>query len=137
MGKNTFKTLILIGGIFILMSFAARAQVLGTACEPYGSISISDEPAADNLPVVAYIDGEEFARCLTLGGQYSLIVPMDNPDTAEKDGWEEGDNILIKVNGSETAPLIEAQQGRIRHDIVIHTLSVRLDTWGKIKALFR
>ncbi|NLI16535.1 MAG: hypothetical protein GX409_09650 [candidate division Zixibacteria bacterium] len=123
----------------LIISAAAFAQVdlLGTACEPYGSVSIHNEPAADNLLVVAYINGVEFARCLTLGGQYQLYIPKDNQDTPEKDGWNYGDIIIIKINGNQANPSVAASPGRSRVDLSVNTLSVRLDTWGKIKALFR
>lgn len=131
------KNLIYAFVFIIIIAAAGQAQVLGTACEPYGSISIQGEPAADNIPVVAYISGQEFDRSTTLGGQYSLDIPKDNPETGEKEGWAEGDIIVIKVNGTEAAPTLTAQQGRVRHDLVINALSVKLDTWGKIKALFK
>jgi hypothetical protein len=126
--------------LFILVAnVAAFAQVdlLGTACEPYGSISIHGEPAADNLPVVAYINGVEFGRCLTLGGQYQLYIAKDNLETPEKDGWDTGDIIMIKISGNLANPSLTAIPGRSRVDLSVNTLSVRLDTWGKIKALFK
>jgi hypothetical protein len=131
-----------IFGVFLfilIMSAVAFAQVdlLGTACEPYGSISIRNEPAADNLPVIAYINGAEFGRCLTLGGQYQLYIAKDNPDTPEKEGWDAGDVIVIKVSGNPANPSLAAAPGRSRLDLTVNTLSVRLDTWGKIKALFK
>ncbi|HGY10795.1 MAG TPA: hypothetical protein ENK36_00335 [Desulfobacterales bacterium] len=110
---------------------------MGTACEPYGSISIKDEPAVDNLPVIAYINGEEMARCLTNGGQYSLFIIKDDSETPEKEGWADGDIIVIHVNGVEANPAFLAQMGRVRKDLTVTTLDVRLDTWGKIKALFK
>jgi hypothetical protein len=125
--------------ISLILSASAFAQIelLGTACEPYGSVSIRNEPAADNLPVIAYIDGMEVARCFTLGGQYQLTIIKDNPDTPQKDGWIGGDAIIIKVNGNQANPSLAASAGRFRADLVVNTLSVRLDTWGKIKALFK
>lgn len=124
--------------IIITMSIvAAEAQLLGTACEPYGSISIDDEPVADNITVIAYIDGVEYARCTTLSGQYSLIIDRDNSDTVDKEGWAEGDVIIVSVNGTQASPSLTAQQGRVRHDITLYALNIQLDTWGKIKALFK
>ncbi|MCP4582576.1 MAG: hypothetical protein GY839_13285 [candidate division Zixibacteria bacterium] len=137
MGNRMLKILVLAPVLILFGSVISYGQLLGTACEPYGSISISGEPAADNLPVIAYIGGQELARCLTLGGQYSLFIPMDDPDTSEKDGWADGDKIEINVNGTAANPSFFAQQGRIRQDIVLTALSVKLDTWGKIKALFK
>jgi hypothetical protein len=125
---------------FILLANVAvfgQVELLGTACEPYGSISIHGEPAADNLPVVAYINGVEFGRCLTLGGQYQLFIAKDNIETPDKDGWDSGDIILIKISGNLANPSLNASPGRTRVDLAVNTLSVRLDTWGKIKALFK
>jgi len=42
--------------IVLFSAVLSYGQLLGTACEPYGSISIKDEPAVDNLPVIAYIN---------------------------------------------------------------------------------
>jgi len=130
---------ILIGVIICVLATSSPSfgQLLGTACEPYGSISISGEPAADNLPVIAYINGQEFDRGHSIGGQYSLFIAKDNPDTQTKEGWAPGDNITIKVNGVEATPSFAAQQGRIRIDLTLTTLGIKLDTWGKIKALFK
>lgn len=132
------------GGIFlgvivcvILTATPSFGQLLGTACEPYGSIAISGEPAADNLPVIAYINGQEFDRGSTVGGQYSLTIAKDDPDTQAKEGWAAGDHIVIKVNGVEANPSFAAQAGRIRIDLTLNSLGIKLDTWGKIKALFK
>jgi hypothetical protein len=131
------RSVFFILAIITLSAVAGHAQLLGTACEPYGSISIDGEPVADNITVTAHIDGIEFARCTTLSGQYAMIVAKDNPDTDEKEGWSHGDIIVIHVNGTAASPSLTAQQGRVRHDISLFALSVKLDTWGKIKALFK
>ena len=89
------------------------------------------------MPVVAYINGLEFARCMTHGGQYSLYIEKDNPDTPEKEGWADGDNIVIHGNSYEANPTFPASAGRVRKDLSINTLDVQLNTWGKIKALFK
>jgi hypothetical protein len=137
MGSGMKKILVFITTFIAIGIVTSNAQILTTSCELYGSISISGEPAADNLPVVAYINGQEYAKCFTVGGQYSLVIIRDNPDTGEKEGWAEGDVIVIKINGTEATPSLMAQAGRIRLDLNITTLSVKLDTWGKIKALFK
>ena len=137
MCKSTLKILIQISILILFSAAASYGQLLGTACEPYGSVSIKNEPAADNVPVVAFINNSEIARCLTQDGQYSLFIAKDNPDTPEKDGWVEGENIVIKINGIEANPSFEAQSGRIRIDLSVNTSGIKLDTWGKIKALFK
>jgi hypothetical protein len=129
------------GVIFFVLTFSliafAQTDLLGTAFEPYGSVSIHSEPAADNLLLIAYIDGVEMARCQTLGGQYQLFIMKDDPDTQQKEGWATGDVIVVKVNGSQANPSLAAAPGRTRIDLVVSALSVRMDTWGKIKALFK
>jgi len=137
MVNGTLKILAVVAILILASSVVSYGQLLGTACEPYGSIAISGEPATDNLPVISYINGQEFARCLTVSGQYSLLIPMDNPDTPEKEGWSSGDKIDVKVNGTLASPSFYAQAGRIRQDFAITALSIKLDTWGKIKALFK
>ena len=135
--NGTLK-IVAFGFLLVLVSSAVSyGQLLGTACEPYGSIAISGEPATGNLPVIGYINSQEVARCLTKDGQYYLSIPMDNPDTPEKEGWSSGDRIDVKVNGTLASPSFYAQAGRIRQDFAITALSIKLDTWGKIKALFK
>lgn len=129
-----FVQVILFISVLSVVSFS---QILSTACEPYGSISLDGEPIDNNLLVIAYIDGQEMARCTTSGGQYSLSIAKDNTDTSEKDGWTEGDIIIIRVNSKDTSPHLTAQPRRIRLDLTVNTLSIQLNTWGKIKALFK
>lgn len=131
------RTVLFILAIVTMSAVSSQAQLLGTACEPYGSISIDGEPVTDNIMITAHINGQEFSRCTTLSGQYSLIITKDNSDTGEKEGWAEGDIIVIYINGTPASPSLSAQQGRLRHDISLYALGVKLDTWGKIKALFK
>ncbi|MCD6161113.1 MAG: hypothetical protein J7K40_01720 [candidate division Zixibacteria bacterium] len=137
MCNNQVKILIQAILFIAVLTVVSFSQVLGTACEPYGSISFRNEPIDDGLPVVAYINVQEVARCLTDGGQYSLIIEKDDPETSQKEGWAEDDIIVIRVNGKETTPHFTAQAGRIRFDLTVSTLSIQLNTWGKIKALFK
>jgi len=137
MCNTQFKIFVQVLLFVLISAVLSYGQLLGTACEPYGSISIKDEPAVDNLPVIAYINGQEMARCMTSGGQYSLYIIQDDPETPEKEGWSDGDIIVIHVNGVEANPSFPAQMGRVRKDLNVSTLDVRLDTWGKIKALFK
>ena len=135
--RTTVSFAIIIGFWAIFSATSTQAQLLGTACEPYGSVTIRNEPATDNLPVVAFIEGVEMARCLTLGGQYLLSIAKDNPETPSKEGWAAGDIIAIRVNGNLANPSFAASSGRARVDLLVSALSIRLDTWGKIKALFK
>ncbi len=116
----------------------ALAQgTLGTACEPYGSVSIKGEPAADGMLVIAYVGDIELARGQTEGGQYSLYIDLDDPDTPQREGYQPGDIISIRVNGNPAGPAFEAFAGRLRRDIEVTTLAIQLETWGRIKGLFR
>lgn len=135
--ERPMRTVVQIIVLILLSAVVSYGQLLGTECEPYGSIYIKGEPAIDNLPVVAFIDGQQMADCVTTGGQYSLVIALDDPDTPEKEGWADGDIIEIQVNGNVANPSFAATTGRMRIDLTINSLSVRLDTWGKIKALFK
>jgi len=130
----------LLGLIVFVFAFqqSVHAQViLGTACEPYGSVAIEGQPAANNLLVIAYVGDVELARTHTFGGQYSLLIPKDDPATPQREGYRPGEIISIRVNGSPATPSFEAFQGRQRRDLEVATLSIRIETWGRIKALFR
>jgi hypothetical protein len=119
--RAIFKTtLVAIVLSVIAVSMANAQQPLSVACEPYGSVTINGSPASDNMLVIAYIGDIELARTTTEGGQYSLLINLDDPDTPQREGYQPGDIISIRVNGNPAV-----------------TLSVRLETWGRIKALFK
>jgi hypothetical protein len=123
---------------FAALCSGAQSQIiLGTACEPYGSVTIEGQPAANNLLVIAYAGDIELARSHTVGGQYSLYIPKDDPDTPQRDGYRDGEIISITVNGIPATPSFEAFQGRQRRDLEIATLSIKIETWGRIKAFFK
>jgi hypothetical protein len=127
--------------IFIFLLFLAStvgAQVtLSTACEPYGSVTVEGQPAANNLVVIAYAGEFELARTHTVNGLYSLYIPKDDEATPQRDGYQAGDIITVRINGNPSLPSFEAFAGRQRRDLVISTLAIRLETWGRIKALFK
>ncbi len=121
----------------LIFSTASAQTPLGTECEPYGSVMIRGEPASDGMLVIAYVGDIELARGNTEGGQYALVIALDDPDTPQRDGYQEGDIITIRVNGNPAEPAFEAFAGRHRRDIEVTTLDIQFDTWGRIKALFR
>lgn len=137
--RKSFSIFISILAIFVIVSWSGvSAQVgLSTACEPYGSVTIENQPAANNLVVIAYVGDIELARTHTANGQYSLFIPKDDPETPQREGYRDGETITIRVNGNPTVPAFEAFAGRQRRDLEVTTLSVRQETWGRIKALFR
>jgi PKD repeat protein len=61
---------------------------------------------SDGTKISAWIDGNKYAEVGTFTFEsksvYTIDIPADNPDTAEKDGGEEGDNVVFKI-GSDTA----------------------------------
>jgi len=130
--------LILACFICILAFYAfSEAQESAWFCRPYGTVKYRGDLASDGLKVVALIDGEEFASCLTKGGEYTLLIPKDDPATSKKEGWAEEDVITIKVNGFSANPRFKAFAGAQEINLDVSTLDVKLTTWGKIKALFR
>lgn len=113
------------------------AQESAWFCRPYGTIEYRGDLVPDGFKVVAFIGGQEFASCLTENGEYSLLVPKDDPVTPKKEGWTEDDMITIEVNGFTATPKFKAFEGRQQRNLYVSTLDVKLTTWGKIKALFR
>jgi hypothetical protein len=130
------SAIMLFVAIFVVGASAQNIE-LGTACEPYGSVTIESQPASNNLVVIAYVGDIELARCHTANGQYSLFIPRDDLETPQREGYRDGEIITIRVNGNPTNPAFEAFAGRQRRDLEVSTLAIRLETWGRIKALFR
>jgi len=129
----------MLAGFIFVLGFCALsvAQESAWFCRPYGTIEYRGDLALDGLKVVAFIEGQEFASCLTKGGEYSLLIPKDDQVTPKKEGWAEGDVVTIKVNGFSANPRFEAFAGTRQINLYVSTLDVKLTTWGKIKALFR
>ena len=134
-----------IFGLIILAGFLSAAipdiadaqEPLSVNCEPYGSVTINGSPATDNMLVIAYVGDVELARTTTTGGQYSLIIGLDNPDTPQREGYQPGDIINMRVNGNPANPAFEAFAGRHRRDLEVISLGITIETWGRIKALFK
>ncbi len=121
--------------VIALTAYSAYA-VLGE-CQPYGDIVYEGKPVENGMEVKALIGEMVLATGTTAGGGYSIVIPADNPNTPEKDGWVEGDVITIKINGRVATPSFPAFLGSQRHNLQVASLGVKLDTWGKIKALFK
>jgi hypothetical protein len=109
----------------------------GILCEPFGTVTHQGTQAPDGLLVQAVIDGTVWADGETENGEYSLAISQDDPGTPEKEGWADGDVITIRVEETDAFPSFEAFSGRARHDVSVSSSGVVLDTWGRIKALFR
>ncbi len=123
--------------IAVLICGWVGAEELAWYCRPYGTVNYRGEPARDGLEVVALIQDAPFDTCETKGGEYSLMIPKDDPETKEKEGWAEGDMITVQVDGYTAVPSFTAFSGQERINLYLPTLDVELTTWGKIKALFR
>jgi len=124
--------------LFAVLIAPASAQItLITDCEPYGSVTYNGQPASDNMVVVAYVGDFELGRCFTVDGQYSLVIPLDNADTPNRDGYRSGDIITMRINGDIATPAFEAFAGHQRRDITVVQSDIHTQTWGQIKALFR
>jgi len=123
--------------VFLLWGWTA-AQEFAWYCRPYGTINYRGDLAPDGLKVTAFIGGEKFASSETKkDGEYSLAIPEDDPATAKKEGWAEGDIITIKVGGFSAVPSFKAFSGSKKVNLYVPSLDVKLTTWGKIKALFK
>ena len=132
---STALAIVLFG---ILLSVPASGQIsLITNCEPYGSVNYNGQPAPDNMVVIAYVGDFELGRCFTASGQYSIVIPLDNPDTPQRDGYRATDIITMRVNGNIATPSFEAFAGHQRRNIDVILSDIQTQTWGQIKALFR
>ena len=103
MGKisSIFKIIVLAAILLPVIATGIRAQdPLSVNCEPYGSVTINGSPASDNMLVIAYVGDIELARAYTSGGQYSLFIGLDDPATPQREGYQAGDIINIRVNGN-------------------------------------
>jgi hypothetical protein len=119
------------------IGLAGAQEPLSVNCEPYGSVTINGSPATDNMLVIAYVGDIELARTSTEGGQYSLLIGLDDPGTPQREGYQPGDILNIRVNGNPASPAFEAFAGRHRRDLEVISLGVTIETWGRIKALFK
>jgi hypothetical protein len=139
-GKLLNKKLRLVAAVSLfafLLGGWAIAQEFAWYCRPYGTIDYRGDLVSKGLKVEAFIGGEMLASGETGEGKYSLAIPKDDPATAKKEGWAEGDIITIKVDGLTAVPSFKAFSGSEEKNLRVPTLDVSTTTWGKIKALFK
>ena len=107
MKNNRYQFLISI--VVILLALT----ILGVGNAPpilpssfYGTVMVNGAYVSDGTIISAWIDGNKYAEVGTFTFEsksvYTIEVPVDNPDTVEKDGGEEGDTVVYKI-GSDTA----------------------------------
>jgi hypothetical protein len=123
--------------VFLLVVSAAAWQ-FGEDCVLRGTVRYFGDSSISGLSVRAFIHDHEVASCETDGGYYELRIPPDDPGTVQvKEGWEEGDRIIVKVKNTRVHEF-EASAGIHQQELVLSASDVgNLTTWGKIKALFR
>ena len=106
--------------ITILLAFAVLVATLGIVSavpplpyEPWGSVTIDGSPATDGRNVTAYINsiaygisGSPGNPTTTSGGYYGLSIPGDDPDVGGKSGGEEGDTVIVMVDGNVASPTL-------------------------------
>jgi hypothetical protein len=136
-GAKTKIVLVILSVILFLFFSMVNGRQTGTPCQPYGSVEFRGASAPDGYKVEALVGETKFAETEIQKGKYDLLIPADDPDTPEKDGWSQGDRITLKVNGYKALPTFEAFEGIKNYDVFVPSLDVKLSTWGKIKALFK
>jgi hypothetical protein len=137
MSAQGLKRAAIILSIVALVLAWVGAEGSAWFCRPYGTVNYRGEPAPNGLKVVAFIQNTPLDTCETQNGAYRLMIPKDDPETAEKEGWADGDIITVQVDGYTALPSFKAFEGEKQINLYLPTLDVKLTTWGKIKALFR
>ena len=124
--------------IFFVVGSVAAWQ-FGEELEVFGEVTYLGESNVTGLKVKAFIGKDEVASCETENGRYRLVIPKDDPATAAREGWADGDFVEIRVNGRTAARFFVSSETKKKEiDLNISTLDVNnLTTWGKIKALFK
>jgi len=123
--------------IFLLVVSAFGWQ-FGEDCVLRGTVTYFGDSNRSGLSVKAFIHDHEVDSYETIDGRYELRIPPDDPATPSvKEGYVEGDPVVIKVNGFKASDF-KASGGLHSRDLFVSASDVsNLTTWGKIKALFR
>ena len=124
----------------LILSLNALVQSANFPCQPWGKVYYKGKLVPDGRKVTAYIRDVRYAETEVKSGAYSLSVPADDPSTSAKEGWEEDENISLKVEGYSGATTFQISSNNLtpQVDINLNTMGVlNLTTWGKIKALFK
>ena len=102
MYTNRTRIAVMLFAVAVLSQVLARVVLAEPPPEvysPWGRVTIDGEPAADDTAVTAWIDGVQYASTLTINGWYSIDVPADDPETPAKEGGENGDTVVFRVDG--------------------------------------
>lgn len=125
---------------YLALGIGAFVHSANFPCQPWGKVYYKGKLVPDGSKVMAYIRDVKYDQKEVSGGSYSLSIPADDPSTSAKEGWEEGDNISLKVDGYSGAATFKISSNNLtpQFDINLTTMGVlNLTTWGKIKALFK
>ena len=130
---------ILVAAACAILAQALMADEFEINCDLTGSLLYQGKPAAVGTPLQAY-SGSVLLADTTVreAGHYAISIPHDNPVTPAVDGWLDGVDINIHIDGHSAQPTIRPMEGSVHQDLSVLMISdVRKSTWGKIKALFR
>ncbi|MBI4015080.1 MAG: hypothetical protein HY365_03960 [Candidatus Aenigmarchaeota archaeon] len=91
--------------------------------EHWGNVTVNDSLALNGTSIEAYINDTLYASMDggALDGFYDVIIPADDPDTAEKDGGRANDTVVIKIGGKVAKPFLVWAAGINRTDIRVNT----------------
>ncbi|NOR84998.1 S8 family serine peptidase, partial [archaeon] len=74
----------------------------------------------DGTIISAKINNIEYASVEIIQGMYSITIPGDILDTAEKEGGVDGEIIIISIDGSDTEPIIDWHVGVYEQNLTIN-----------------
>jgi hypothetical protein len=121
-----------------LLAGALVARELESNCDLSGAVSYRGN-AAVGTKIEAYAGSVLLAdTTVRFAGYYGISIPPDDTGTPSVDGWADGVEITLYVDGHPAQPTVMPAGGPKYQDISVLMISdVKKSTWGKIKALFR
>jgi len=138
--RSRFFILILVGLIACAMlAGALLARELESNCDLSGSLTYQGRSVAVGTTIQAYAGPVLLAdTTVRMAGYYAISIVPDDTGTPAVDGWSDGTEITIYVDGHPAQPTVTPAGGPVHEDLSVLMISdVRKSTWGKIKALFR
>jgi hypothetical protein len=135
---RNFKELSTSFFVVILLFASAAAWQFSEDCVLTGTVTFFGDSNRSDLSLEAFIGDLKVASCQSEDGGYRLTIRPDDPATPSvREGYVEGDPLVIKVNGYKAGDF-RASGGKQSRDLFVSASDVsNLTTWGKIKALFR
>jgi len=125
--KKTLSLVVVLVLALLLCSMPVAAQMPPEGHIFFGSVSIDASSAPDGTTVSAHIGSLSWSTTTSVG-KYGydpfFLIPLDDPDTSEKDGGEDGDEIIFKVNGEVVASYTFETNMGTELDLSISTTAV-------------